>query len=77
MQVQTIIVPIDFSESGEAALQLATSLARDSGASLHIIHAKERLIMYHLDPNTATFLLIRIWTRCDRFWKRSSPLIPT
>lgn len=36
MNAKTILVPIDFSAGSDAALELATSLARDSGAKLLI-----------------------------------------
>ncbi len=41
MQVKTILYPTDFSEYSEAALQHASSLARDTGAMLMIVHVKE------------------------------------
>lgn len=40
MQAKTILVPIDFSESSEAALDWATVLARDTGATLLLIHVE-------------------------------------
>lgn len=41
MQAKLIVFPTDFSEHSEAALRQATSLARDSGAVLLILHVKE------------------------------------
>ncbi len=41
MQLQRILVPTDFSPPSETALRLATALARDSGASLLIVHVAE------------------------------------
>ena len=41
MQAKTILVPIDFSPSSDTALAMATSLARDSGAKLLIVHVEE------------------------------------
>ncbi len=38
---QTILVPTDFSEDAETALDLALSLAADSGAAIHLLHAYE------------------------------------
>lgn len=46
MKMKTIIFPTDFSHTGDAALQLATSLARDSGARLLIVHVEEPPIAY-------------------------------
>jgi nucleotide-binding universal stress UspA family protein len=36
MPAKTILVPLDFSEFSDAALEYATSLARDTGAELLI-----------------------------------------
>ena len=41
MKATKILVPTDFSHTGDAAMKLATSLARDTGASLLIVHAEE------------------------------------
>jgi nucleotide-binding universal stress UspA family protein len=41
MQAKKILVPTDFSHTGDAALQMATALARDTGATLLIVHAEE------------------------------------
>ena len=40
MNVKKILVPVDFSSGSEAALDLATSLARDSGATLLITYVQ-------------------------------------
>ena len=37
----TILVPIDFSEHADLALETAIQLARDSGGRLHLLHAYE------------------------------------
>jgi len=39
--MKTILFPTDFSHYGDAALDLATSLARDHGAKLLIVHVQE------------------------------------
>jgi nucleotide-binding universal stress UspA family protein len=39
--VTRILVPIDFSESSDAALEYATTLARNVGASMHLLHVFE------------------------------------
>lgn len=49
MQAKNILVASDFSESSEAALQVATSLARHTAATLHIVHVREPNTMYRLD----------------------------
>ena len=41
MNMQKILFPTDFSHAGDAALQFATSLARDTGATLLIVHVEE------------------------------------
>lgn len=41
MQAKKILVPTDFSHTGDAALEMASSLARDTGAKLLIVHAEE------------------------------------
>jgi universal stress protein A len=46
MNVKKILFPTDFSHAGDAALSLATSLARDSGATLLIAHVEEPLQGY-------------------------------
>ncbi len=40
MKPLRILVPIDFSAGSEAALEMATSLARDSGGSLILTHVE-------------------------------------
>lgn len=46
MKAQKILFPVDFSEAGQHALALATSLARDSGATLIIAHVEEPPMAY-------------------------------
>lgn len=41
MHWRMILVPTDFSEDSEAALQTAVELAKSFGASLHLLHAFE------------------------------------
>lgn len=41
MRFQKILFPTDFSHTGDAALEMATSLARDTGAKLYIVHVQE------------------------------------
>jgi len=41
MDAKTILFPTDFSHTGDAALKLATSLARDMSAKLLIVHVEE------------------------------------
>ena len=45
-KARTILVPIDFSRVSEAAIQVATSLACDSGAQLIIAHVEQPLVPY-------------------------------
>jgi nucleotide-binding universal stress UspA family protein len=46
MQLKTIILPTDFSHSDERSLKLATSMARDTGAKLVIVHVEEPATAY-------------------------------
>lgn len=41
MKAQLILVPIDFSPTGDAALEAATALARGTGGKLLIVHVVE------------------------------------
>ncbi|MFN0020203.1 MAG: universal stress protein [Pirellulaceae bacterium] len=40
MKLRRILVPIDFSPGSEAALEMATSIARDSGGTLILAHVE-------------------------------------
>lgn len=46
MQLKTILFPTDFSHCGDEALALATSLARDTGAKILIVHVEELPMAY-------------------------------
>ncbi len=46
MDRKTILFPTDFSHTGDAALTLATSLARDMKARLLIVHVEEPPMVY-------------------------------
>jgi nucleotide-binding universal stress UspA family protein len=46
MNAHKILFPTDFSTAGQAALELATSLARDRGAKLLIAHVEEPPMAY-------------------------------
>jgi universal stress protein A len=46
MNAQKILFPTDFSTASTEALKWATSLARDSGASLTIVHVEEPPMAY-------------------------------
>lgn len=60
MSTRKILFPTDFSHTGDAALHLATSLARDRGAELLIVHVEEPPAaygggeMYYGMPDPAT-----------------------
>ena len=36
---RTILVPVDFSSHASSALKLAARMAKDSGATVHVLHA--------------------------------------
>lgn len=46
MNANKVIFPTDFSHTGDEALALATSLARDSNATLLIVHVEESPNVY-------------------------------
>lgn len=46
MKMSKIVFPTDFSHCGDAALSLATVLARDTGAKLIIAHVEEPPLAY-------------------------------
>ena len=46
MQLSKILFPTDFSHTGDAALAMATSLARDTGATMLIVHVEEPPVVY-------------------------------
>lgn len=60
MNAKKILFPTDFSHTGDAAMEMATSLARDSGAKLLIVHVEEPPVaygggeMYYGIPDPAT-----------------------
>lgn len=64
MNAKKIVFPTDFSSSSDAALAYATSLARDTGATLYIVHVEEPPLAYGggemyygiPEPNTAALL---------------------
>jgi len=69
MKADKIVVPTDFSHCGDAALRLAASLARDTGAKLLIVHVEEPPLaygggeMYYGVPEPATEDLQRMLQR--------------
>jgi nucleotide-binding universal stress UspA family protein len=46
MKFQRILFPTDFSHTGDAALAMATALARDNEATLYIVHVQEPPAFY-------------------------------
>ena len=46
MNAPKILYPTDFSTMGQTALEMATSLARDRGAKLLIVHVEEPTTAY-------------------------------
>lgn len=47
MNANHILCPIDFSEASEAALEVASKLARDNDAKLHLVHVEEDPAVVH------------------------------
>ena len=50
MNVQRIMCPTDFSDSSNAAIGHASSLALQFGAILHIVHVDEHPLLYGTSP---------------------------
>ena len=46
MKVTNVLCPVDFSSSSDAALFFASSLAKEHGAELHIVHVYEEPFAY-------------------------------
>src|SRR6059058_91051 len=46
MNASKILYPTDFSTTGQTALEMATSLARDRGATLVVLHVEEPPMAY-------------------------------
>lgn len=46
MNIKNILFPTDFSHTGDKALAMAESLARDSGAKIFIVHVEEPPMAY-------------------------------
>jgi nucleotide-binding universal stress UspA family protein len=46
MKLKKILFPTDFSHTGDAALEMASALARDSGATILIVHVEESPNVY-------------------------------
>ncbi|HEY1959065.1 MAG TPA: universal stress protein [Polyangiaceae bacterium] len=59
--IQTLLVPVDFSETSEAALEYAVSLAQPLGARLVVMHAYE-LPIYGF-PDGALVASVEVATR--------------
>lgn len=47
MNAKAILFPTDFSESSDAALSYASSLAAESGATLHLVHVSDISDVYY------------------------------
>ena len=50
MNIKTILVPTDFSEDANAAIDAATSLAKTFGARIHVIHAYHMIVPMAASP---------------------------
>ena len=46
MNIKNILVPVDYSFSGDAAMAYAVSLAREYGAELHLVHVYDQPFAY-------------------------------
>lgn len=46
MNIKRIVFPTDFSHTGDAALRFATTLAKESGAKIIVVHVQEAPLAY-------------------------------
>jgi len=46
MKVKNILVPVDYSDSGDAAMAYAVSLAKEYDAEMHLVHVYEQPFAY-------------------------------
>jgi nucleotide-binding universal stress UspA family protein len=46
LAIKTILVPTDFSEASQSALEYATGLAAAFGATIHVVHVMEDLLAH-------------------------------
>lgn len=72
MNVRKILFPTDFSEQGAAALEFASSLARDSRATLVIVHVEEPPIAYGGDMYFGLDSVDR-----SLLWRRLGDVLPS
>lgn len=59
-KLEKILVPTDFSEHAQGALEAATSLARAFGASIHLLHVVQMPVLPTL-PETAPVVPVGFW----------------
>ncbi|MFQ5601562.1 MAG: universal stress protein, partial [Candidatus Krumholzibacteriia bacterium] len=53
-RLESIVVAVDFSECSASALAQAARMARDTGATLHVLHVLESLVMTDAIAGIAT-----------------------
>ncbi len=73
MKLRKIVFPTDFSPLSEAALEYATALARDTGASLLIVHVEEDPLAYGAGEG---FVPLPEWST-EALKKRLHQVVPT
>lgn len=59
MNVKNILVPVDYSESGDAAMAYAVSLAKEYDAEMHLVHVYDQPFA-HVDGGFASVSLPEI-----------------
>ena len=52
MKMERIMVPVDFSSYGDAAIAFASTLAKESGATLDLVHVYEEPFAYTDESST-------------------------
>jgi universal stress protein A len=78
MNAQRILFPTDFSHDNEAALQYASSLARETGAILYVVHVDEAVAIAPAMGDAVAYYYAQT-TAMDRseIRERLSSVVPT
>lgn len=73
MNVKRILCPFDFSPSSETALALASSLARDNNAELHLVHVYDEPFAYTDESSDVPPADLKVE---QERWEQTQPTVP-
>lgn len=73
MNVNHILCPFDFSPSSETALALASSLARENDAELHLVHVYDEPFAYTDEFSDVPPADLKVE---QERWERTKPTVP-